>query len=163
MQNGASASELDEDGPLPDYGGLEDDMMLTETESPRREESLPPETHKEQWGHIVMGGTNGATTSESGYGTSEGDHDDDAHGMPQPISRTPSMCSLTSGSDKSEPISTVSDHAWSSHEFHHHHLFHEEPAMPKFAEETEEMIISLGADSPQLGPTRGSSDSEQYR
>ena len=119
-QNGATESENgattlpDEDGPLPDYGGLEDDMMLEETESPRREESLPPDTHKEQWGHIVMGGTNGATTSESGYGTgSEHDHDGEDHGgsVTRPISRTPSMCSLTSGSDNSEPISTVSDHA----------------------------------------------------
>ena len=32
--------------------------------------------------------------------------------------------------------------------------------MPKFQEETEEMIISLGADSPQLGPGGRSSDSE---
>ena len=76
------------------------------------------------------------------------------------MQRRPSMCSLTSGSENSEPISYVSDHVWSSHECHNHHTFHEEPALPKFTEETEEVKVWLDADSP--GGRSDSTDSSTY-
>jgi serine/threonine protein kinase len=139
-----------------DDEALDDDRSSLAESVPRRIESLPATiSREEQWGHLRMGNS-GETSTDYSSGTDdcEFEHAEDGSAAAAASSsrrrpqRTPSMCSLTSGSDKSEPISTVSDHAWSSHEIHAHHLFHEEPAMPKFTEETEEMIIQVGAESP---------------
>lgn len=115
-----------------------------ELDEHRVEPPVPTGSREEQWGHLRMGIGTGDVSTDCEYSSDDGEHGHAAlapSGTRRRCQRTPSMCSLTSGSDNSEPISTVSDHVWSSHECHTHHLFHVEPALPKFMEET-------GDDSP---------------
>ena len=125
----------------------------------------PTGSREEQWGHLRMGNGTSEASTDCDHSSTDCDYSEDGEhgagtGGRRPLQRRPSMCSLTSGSENSEPISYVSDHVWSSHECHNHHTFHEEPALPKFTEETEEMKVCLDADSP--GGRSDSTDSCTY-
>lgn len=112
---------------------------------------MPTGSREEQWGHLRMGNGTSEASIDCDYSTDDGEHGQAAAATSAGCElrqRRPSMCSLTSGSDNSEPISHVSDHVWSSHEFHNHHLFHEEPSLPKFPEEKETEEMKLHPDSP---------------
>ncbi len=119
---------------------------------------VPTGSREEQWGHLRMGNNTGEASTDCDCYSDDGEHGQAAAAPSagsKVLQRRPSMCSLTSGSDNSEPISHVSEHVWSSHEFHNHHLFHEEPSLPKFPEEKETEEMKLYPDSPG-----GRSDSE---